>query len=355
MARITRKTLVQFASSAVAAALGIGQYGSAAETVPAYSTDPSVIQSLAAWLGGWANATLGGSKFPALEDMNAVQFVHSYMQAYSFQEGIPEWDNGTTYYQNSIVKNPGTMQLYGSVTNGNVGNAVTDPTNWQFLIDLASVSSNLYTGGVSTGAANAQVIAAVTPSSGFGLRNGVTVTATAGFTNTGATTLNIQGTGVLNFQKESGGALVNLAAGDLTVSQLFTAQYNSTANVWVLTGVVPANYLQVSNNLSDLGSIPTALTNLGFTNGIGSGTSGYYKLPGGLIMQWGPFTAYTPVTYPVTFPTRKVSLQFNGNANGTQNSSGWVGGDVTETTSGFTPQMANLGAAWTGTYLALGY
>ncbi len=147
MARLTRKTLTQFAGSAVAAALGIGKFGSAAAASPIFSTDPTVIQGLAAWLAGWSGAVLGSSKFPALEDMNAVAFVHSYMQAYVFQEGIPEWDAGTTYYVNGIVKGPGTMQLFGSLTNANTNNALPVAPNsnadWKFLIDLGGTSAYL--------------------------------------------------------------------------------------------------------------------------------------------------------------------------------------------------------------------
>ncbi|MBZ5673720.1 MAG: hypothetical protein LAP61_05680 [Acidobacteriia bacterium] len=144
MARLTRKTLKQFAGSAGAVALGVGEFGSAQAGSPAFSTDPTVIQSLAAWLGGWTNATLGASKFPCLEDMNAVDFVHSYMLAYQFQEGISEYDSGTTYYVDSIVKVPGTVKLYASLTNANQGNALPTPpasnANWQYLCDLANIT-----------------------------------------------------------------------------------------------------------------------------------------------------------------------------------------------------------------------
>jgi len=62
--------------------------------------------------------------------------------------------------------------------------------------------------------------------------------------------------------------------------------------------------LMIANNLSDLGSLATALTNLGFVKSLGS--SGYQKLPGGLIVQWGTLTTggsgSDAVTFPITFP-----------------------------------------------------
>jgi hypothetical protein len=77
-----------------------------------------------------------------MEDMNAVEYVASYMTAYLYQEGIPEYDAATTYYINSIVKNPSTLQLYGSLTNGNSGNALTSAANWRLLIDFNNLPSS---------------------------------------------------------------------------------------------------------------------------------------------------------------------------------------------------------------------
>lgn len=216
MARITRKTSSVFGGSAGAVALGVGQFGSAQALAPTFSTDPAVIQALAAWLGGWSDATLGGSKFPAIEDMNGVQYVQSYMMAYVLQEGIPEYDSGTPYYLNSIVKNPGSTQLFKSLTNANEGNALpaapASNANWGYLCDLGAIG---------------------TP-------------------------------------------------------------------------------LQQAANLSDLASLATALTNLGFVTSLG--TSGcYVKLPGGLIIQSGQVTVTsgstgTTLTFPTSFTTRLVSL-----------------------------------------------
>lgn len=63
--------------------------------------------------------------------------------------------------------------------------------------------------------------------------------------------------------------------------------------------------LKPANNLSDLGSVATALTNLGFA-GTSLASPGYIKLPTGVILQWGSFissTAAVAVTFPVAFPT----------------------------------------------------
>lgn len=134
MAKITRKTLKIFAN----AATNNGKFGSAQDTTKVLSADPTVIQALAAWDNGWLSAVLGARQFPPLEEMQSLQYVHSYMQAYCLQEGIPEYDAGTTYFINSIVKKSGTYELYGSVTDTNLGNALTDATKWVFLSNLST-------------------------------------------------------------------------------------------------------------------------------------------------------------------------------------------------------------------------
>lgn len=140
MAILTRKTMKVFA----AAAADIGQFGSGQLGTKVITTDPAVVMNAsagAAWAGGWLLAVLGANKFPPLEEMNGIAFVNTYQLAYLFQEGVAEYDAATTYYQHSVVKKSGTYQLYGSVTNANIGNALTDPTNWLLLGDLSNLNS----------------------------------------------------------------------------------------------------------------------------------------------------------------------------------------------------------------------
>lgn len=139
MSKIARKTQAIFAGSAA----NNGQFGSAQAGTKLLSNDPAVIQALAAWPLGWANAVIGSSKFPCLEEFQALDFVNTYQLSYIFQEGIPEYDAGTTYFQNSIVKKTGTYQIYGSLTDTNIGHALTDATNWKFLQDLSAPNNKI--------------------------------------------------------------------------------------------------------------------------------------------------------------------------------------------------------------------
>jgi len=118
-----------------------GQFGSAQAGTKILSNDPAVIQALPAWENGWNSATVSGLQLPTLEEMQGVQFVQTYQLAYLFQEGVPEYDSGTTYYQYSIVKKTGSYQLYGSLADNNTGNALTDPTKWVLLFDLGKLNN----------------------------------------------------------------------------------------------------------------------------------------------------------------------------------------------------------------------
>ena len=131
MGKILRKTAQIFAGSAPAAPLGLGQFGSKAANAPTFSTDPAVIQALNKWLQGWSSALSGN--LPDIEDMNGVFYVLSYFINYVLQEGIAEWDSGTTYFKGSFVQVAGV--LYTSNTDNNLNNnPVTDATDWSLFI-----------------------------------------------------------------------------------------------------------------------------------------------------------------------------------------------------------------------------
>lgn len=120
-----------------------GKFGSRAAGSPVYTKDVSLIQSLGAWSTGFQDAINANNKAMFLEDINAVLHTLSYMQGYQYQEGIAEYDTSTTYHTNSIVKKSGTVELYSSLTNDNVGNALGTQAStayWKYLGNLASPS-----------------------------------------------------------------------------------------------------------------------------------------------------------------------------------------------------------------------
>lgn len=113
-----------------------GQFGSAVLGTKITSLDPSVIMELPAWETGWSAATVTGQKLPTLEEMQGTMYVATYQIAYLLQEGVPEYNEDTTYFENSIVKETGTYVLYGSLIDDNIGEDLDDPTKWQTLVDL---------------------------------------------------------------------------------------------------------------------------------------------------------------------------------------------------------------------------
>lgn len=140
MAKIARKTAIIFGAGS--GFQEVAEFGSLAAGGIAYSLDPAVIQSLSNWFDGWFSAVLGGNS-PAIEDMNAFCYVDSYQLAYLMQEGVAEWDAGTTYYIGSIV-NDGTGVLYVSLINNNLNNAVTNTTDWRpLLLNVVSIDPSV--------------------------------------------------------------------------------------------------------------------------------------------------------------------------------------------------------------------
>lgn len=155
------------------------------------------------------------------------------------------------------------------ITQNDDGNLPGAVINIQQAIKQLVGAPNVFTGGTTTGAANAQVLATVIPSSGFALNNGYTVVATAGFTNTGATTMNIQSTGPQPVKKLSGASLVALTGGEIVNTDNFSINWNTTNACWVLQTTPTLGalaFLNIGAGLANDGS-----GNLAATNGVPPG------------------------------------------------------------------------------------
>ncbi len=82
-------------------------------------------------------------------------------------------------------------------------------------------------------------------------------------------------------------------------------------------------------------------------------SSGYQKLPGGLIIQWGIGAANTAVTFPIAFPTAVLNCVVTTNSSNTASSniSHAHFHLATLTTTGFTRTNDTYGCR----YIAIGY
>lgn len=138
MVRLTRKNIKVFAGSSN----NNGIFGSLQANNPVLTNDVEQIQSLAAWESGWESATETSEELPPIEEMNSISYVTTYQQAYLMQEGMPEWASTVTFYKGSLTKQVTStgFRIFCSLTDNNLGNALSDTTNWKKVMD----SDDLY-------------------------------------------------------------------------------------------------------------------------------------------------------------------------------------------------------------------
>jgi hypothetical protein len=126
MSQLARKFLRIFGGD-VTPTGNTAEFGSCVEGNPQYSSDPADIQSRSAFLGGFRSAVFA-SRFPFLEDMQALFFLATRQLAYLYQQGVPEWDATTEYHAGSVVQSGGG--LYVSRADTNLNHAVSESAWW---------------------------------------------------------------------------------------------------------------------------------------------------------------------------------------------------------------------------------
>lgn len=169
---------------------------------------------------------------------------------------------------------------------------------------------------------------------GLPLTTGVTGTLPVANGGTGATTITsgslVKGNGTSAFSAAS--------AADIVTAIGATAVQNASNG-----GVTSVDSQSGAITLSSLTAFAKSL-----------GTSGYQKLPGGLIIQWGSNSAggngSASVSFPISFPTACVNVQVTGGYSGTNGNST---GAYSVSTTGFTYTYHYSGT--TDYWLALGY
>lgn len=213
--------------------------------------------------------------------------------------------------------------------------------------------------------------------------------------NTGAASLEVNSLGAKAVTKEGTTAL---AAGDIASGATVEVVYDGTrfqlvagrsiqpldATLTALAGVLTAaskipyatalntaGELDLSTNTS-LGTsdttlssqkavktyvdtqVATAVADSDFTGANQSlSTSGYQKLPGDLILQWGTVTTSASATVPVTFPIPFVAEVYSVTVGAVASGNGFMSGIDTQTTIGFnasawsaTSTRASVGCFW---------
>lgn len=142
LTRVTNKVFGSTASIVDDPTYGpqIGQFGSAKAGTYNATADVATIQGLPAWNNGWIDAVIPNQQYPTLPEMTGFGKVVTHQTGYILQEGIPEWDSGTTYYKNSIVKHASITSIQSATA------SIGDSTG----ITSASVNSNTFISQIST-------------------------------------------------------------------------------------------------------------------------------------------------------------------------------------------------------------
>lgn len=102
-------------------------------------------------------------------------------------------------------------------------------------IDLNVKGSRLPSWSTDSGAANAYVLTTFAPLAPS-LRTGSSFAFVAAHSNTGASTVNVDSTGVIAIKKMLAGSFSDLAPGDITIGQVVQLFYDGTRYQWMGTG-----------------------------------------------------------------------------------------------------------------------
>ena len=288
MAKLTRKSAKLFAENATAAAGGLAQFGSLAAGTPNYSTDPDVIQALSAYSNGWSDAVLG-TKSPALEDRNALDYLLSYQQAYIMQRGVPEWLGTETYYQGSFVSQADGKMYVSKIDNNVNHDPSTDTTEtyWMRFPTPQEVAAKVEKAGdtmTGTLVMNQPDFDAIN----FNLNSSEDPNVS------GAYSKDLKG---IYSSARIGGVRLTYDNG-VNRSQLYTVDGNDSPS---FLGI---GYDSTNNVVYTTCPASARTNSIVTTTGISKGSSGYVKLGNGMIIQWGSRSGIgTDSTRTITFPT----------------------------------------------------
>ncbi len=128
--------------------------------------------------------------------------------------------NGTTADATQVMANYNALiTCLGNAAAAGANNDITSLLALSTPISPIAGGSTIFMGGTSTGSANAQVIATTVPT-GFALSASSRVTFIAGFTNTAATQINVNSTGLTNLYRMSPSGPQALTGGEVVAGNL---------------------------------------------------------------------------------------------------------------------------------------
>jgi len=186
----------------------------------------------------------------------------------------------------NLIRNCATNNLASSGVNSDI----TALLGMTTPLAPAGGGTTVFSGGTSTGAANAQVIATTVPSS-FTLTAGYSVIFTAGLTNTAPATLSVNGSGAVNIFKGTPAGIIPLVANDIVGGNIYIATFDGTefqlvgaaasvpsgAVFYTAATTIPSGYIAGDGSSQLRASFPTLFAAIGTTYGSADGS--HFNLP----------------------------------------------------------------------------
>lgn len=338
MPRLTRKNIKVFAGSAT----NNGVFGSLQANNPTTTSDVEQLQSLSAWSEGWNAATETSEELPPLEEIQGVEYVTTYQQAYIMQEGIPEWAATVTYYKGCLTKEVTStgFKIYNSLTDNNTGNLLSDTSNWKKVMDSDDVyafdntvvhkTGNETISGVKTFSVSPIIPTATTGDSSTKAASTAFVTGAINTINNAV--VHLAGAETITGVKTLKNTEATIANPPNNVSWRYTDYTdNNNVRIGVIGSQINSNgwhgtYLQAGNegnihiitNGTDVityASPCDAIDSIVTTTGINKAQNGYVKLGNGIIIQWGTLSSGKTITYSTAFTNAdSYALVFNNNS-----------------------------------------
>ncbi len=206
--------------------------------------------------------------------------------------------NGTTADATQVMAdfNAIVSDVNANAAKNGVNSDITSILGLTTALSYTQGGTSVWIGGTSTGSANAQVVATVTPTTSFSLVAGKRVLFIAGYTNTAATTLNTASTGAKNVYKMGPSGPVALSGGEIVAGALVEAAYDGTQYQLITNNMAVVGPLTplASATTTDLGTIPSHNVSItGTTTITGFGSTATTDYP----VYYIAFTGALTLTY----------------------------------------------------------
>lgn len=283
---------------------------------------------------------------PFGQDMNGILKEISAWTQWQNAGGLVPYDATFStaiggYPQSAVLAGTTAGAVWLSTVDNNVTNPNTGGAGWVLLTTSSGIQNNQYTYAVAGGTANALTATlAPVPSA---VISGAIINLKITTTNTGAATLNVNGTGVISIVNPAGGAM---AAGDLPAGSVIA--FLATGTSWMMIGASQSQIQSASagNGQAFTASgtfvVPAGVTRLKVKlvggGGGGAGGGGVNGFSGGGGAAGGYAEGYLAVT-----PGASITATVGAGASAGGGTTGGTGG-----TTSFSSISATGGGGGTG-------